>query len=79
MQQNALAQSNSKALANFFSNAPLSSQQHTLGEIVFEILAEGKNLNHKSLCSKLLQRVELVSKPEDKQHYYSLIAMLLES
>lgn len=79
MQQSALAPSNSNALTNFFRSTPLSSQQHTLGEIVFEILAEGKNLNHKSLCSKLLQRVELVSKPEDKQHYYSLIALLLES
>lgn len=79
MQQNALAQSKTNALANFFNSAPLFSQHHTLGEIVLEILTEGKNLNRKSLCSKLLHRVERVSNPEDKQHYYTLIGMLLES
>lgn len=79
MQKNALAQRDINALANFFSNTLLSAQHHTLGEIVLEILSEGKNLNRQSMCSKLLHRVELVSKPEDKQHYFSLIAMMLES
>lgn len=79
MQLNASTQRATNGSANLFSRPPLPAQNYTvtLGEIVLEILAEGKNVNRQTLCSKLLQRVDLVLNPEDKQHYFSLIAMML--
>ncbi|CAX59826.1 MULTISPECIES: regulatory protein YcgZ [Erwinia] len=63
-------------ISRYFNEAVLPSQQETLGQIVVEILRSGKNLNRKSLCSKLLTRLELASGPEQEQHYHELIGLL---
>ena len=43
-----------------------------------EIMKEGRNLNRKSLCSKLLHRLELSSCAEEERHYHQLIGLLLD-
>ncbi len=39
---------------------------------------EGRNLNRKSLCTKLLSRLEVASEPEEENHYQTLIGLLFE-
>ncbi|HED1425213.1 TPA: two-component-system connector protein YcgZ, partial [Klebsiella michiganensis] len=47
-------------------------------QIVMDILNEGRNLNRKSLCTKLLGRLEVASEPEEENHYQTLIGLLFE-
>ena len=78
MRQNGYAPNSVEAIANYFSKASLPSQQETLGQIVVEILREGRNLNRKSICTKLLRRLELATEAEEEQHYHQLIGLLFE-
>ncbi|STV77244.1 two-component-system connector protein YcgZ [Klebsiella michiganensis] len=64
-------------IAHYFNKASLPSQQETLGQIVMDILNEGRNLNRKSLCTKLLGRLEVASEPEEENHYQTLIGLLV--
>ncbi|WP_353653498.1 regulatory protein YcgZ [Escherichia coli] len=50
----------------------------TLGEIVTEILKDGRNLSRKSLCAKLLCRLEQATGEEEQKHYNALIGLLFE-
>lgn len=63
-------------ISRYFSEAIMPSQQETLGQIVVEILRAGRSLNRKSICSKLLRRLEHASTPEQAQHYHELIGLL---
>ncbi|HCN6517903.1 TPA: two-component-system connector protein YcgZ, partial [Escherichia coli] len=54
------------------------TQQETLGEIVTEILKDGRNLSRKSLCAKLLGRLEQATGEEEQKHYNALIGLLFE-
>lgn len=56
----------------------ISTQQETLGEIVTEILKDGRNLSRKSLCAKLLCRLEHATGEEEQKHYNALIGLLFE-
>lgn len=78
MRQNGYAPNSVEAIASYFSKASLPSQQETLGQIVVEILREGRNLNRKSICTKLLRRLELAAEAEEEQHYHQLIGLLFE-
>ncbi|MDI9219371.1 regulatory protein YcgZ [Pantoea sp. EA-12] len=78
MRQNGYTPNSSEAIAQYFSRASLPSQQETLGQIVVEILREGRNLNRKSLCTKLLRRMELSGNAEEERHYHQLIGLLFE-
>ncbi|EOM1503419.1 regulatory protein YcgZ, partial [Escherichia coli] len=49
-----------------------------LGEIVTEILKDGRNLSRKSLCAKLLCRLEQATGEEEQKHYNALIGLLFE-
>lgn len=53
-------------------------QQETLGQVVVEILSDGRNLNRKSLCTKLLSRLERADGPEEEEHYHMLLGLLFE-
>ncbi|EOB1400877.1 regulatory protein YcgZ, partial [Escherichia coli] len=53
--------------------------QETLGEIVTEILKDGRNLSRKSLCAKLLCRLEHATGEEEQKHYNALIGLLLNN
>ncbi|SVM34514.1 two-component-system connector protein YcgZ [Klebsiella pneumoniae] len=44
-----------------------------------DILNEGRNLNRKSLCTKLLARLEVASGFEEEIHYQTLIGLLFEN
>ncbi|MGB9098839.1 regulatory protein YcgZ [Erwinia sp.] len=71
--------SNPKAandISRYFSEAALPSQQETLGQIVVEILRSGNLLNRKSICTRLLSRLEQATGQEQEQHYHELIGLL---
>lgn len=76
MRQNGYAPDADHDIAQYFSRASLPSQQETLGQVVMEILREGKNLNRKSLCTKLLRRLELAASQDEERHYQQLVGML---
>ena len=78
MRQNGYTPNSSEAIAQYFNKASLPSQQETLGQIVVEILREGKNLNRKSLCTQLLRRLEISSNAEEEHHYHQLIGLLFD-
>ncbi|MFH2772569.1 hypothetical protein [Citrobacter freundii] len=41
-------------------------------------LKDGRNLNRKSLCTKLLCRLEKASGEKEQKHYNALIGLLFE-
>lgn len=63
-------------IAHCLSQAALPTEQETLGEIVVEILRAGNPLNRKTICAKLLARLELSTCPEEQQHYQQLFGLL---
>ncbi|KNC09337.1 two-component-system connector protein YcgZ [Klebsiella sp. RIT-PI-d] len=76
MQQNGYLPDSANAIARYFNKAVLPTQQETLGEIVREILMDGRNLNRKAICTKLLKRLETARGAEEESHYHTLIGLL---
>jgi len=66
-------------IARYFSSASLPSQQETLGHVVVEILRSGKILNRKTLCTRLLCRMEAAVSVEEEQHYQELVRLLFKN
>lgn len=69
MHQNSVTLDSAGAITRYFAKANLPTQQETLGEIVTEILKDGRNLSRKSLCAKLLCRLEHATGEEEQKHY----------
>lgn len=63
-------------IARYFGNADRPSQQETLGQVVIEILSEGKSLNRTTLCAGLLFHLDAADSPEQEKHYHELIRLL---
>ncbi|KMK19202.1 two-component-system connector protein YcgZ [Pluralibacter gergoviae] len=78
MRQNGYFPDTAGAIALYFSEKAVPSQQETLGQIVVEILRDGKTLNRKMLCTKLLGRLEQAHDAEQENHYHQLLGMLFE-
>ena len=78
MQQKGYVADSAAAIAQYFDKAVLPTQQETLGQVVVEILSDGRNLNRKSLCTKLLSRLEKADGPEEEEHYHKLLGLLFE-
>jgi len=66
-------------ITRYFNGVAPLSQQETMGQIVLEILSDGRNLNRKAICTKLLSRLDCVSEPEEEKHYQALLGMLFTS
>lgn len=66
----------SDAIARYFNEASLPSQQETLGHIVVEILRSGRTLSRKTLCTKLICRLEQANDTEEALHYQQLIGLM---
>lgn len=66
-------------MAQYFdmTNNAIPTQQETLGQIVTEILRSGKPVDRKTICSKLLVKLEQVSDAEMEKHYHGLLALVL--
>ena len=47
------------------------------GQIVMDILNEGRHLNRKALCTKLLSRTDRARAPEEESHYQTLMVCCL--
>lgn len=78
MPQNVSISDNSTVINHHFKKNAVSSQQETLGRIVVEILRDGMMLNRKSICTKLLSRMEKAADSAEENHYQQLIGMLFE-
>jgi len=78
MRENGFAPSTANAIAQYFNKANQPSQQETLGQIVVEILREGKILNRKAICTRLLYRMEQASDREEESRYQTLIGLLFD-
>ena len=87
MQQNGYIPDTANAIAHYFNKASLPSQQETLGQIVMDILNEGRNLNlillngYGTFVAVLIcypGRLEVASEPEEENHYQTLIGLLFE-
>ena len=76
MHQNSVTSDSAGAITRYFAKANLPTQQETLG--VTEILKDGRNLSRKSLCAKLLCRLEQATGEEEQKHYNALIGLLFE-
>lgn len=72
------SQTRQQRLRSISKKAALPTQQETLGQVVVEILSDGRNLNRKSLCTKLLSRLEKANGPEEEHHYHMLLGLLFE-
>lgn len=79
MRQDRNLSSTSDAIARYFNEASLPSQQETLGLIVVEILRSGRSLSRKALCTKLICRLEQASSTEEALHYQQLIGLMFTS
>ena len=73
MHQNSVTSDSAGAITRYFAKANLPTQQETL-----EILKDGRNLSRKSLCAKLLCRLEQATGEEEQKHYNALIGLLFE-
>jgi len=60
------------------AESSLPTQQETLGQIVVELLREGKILNRKAICTRLLYRMEQATDQEEESRYQTLIGLLFE-
>ncbi|HGT5767805.1 TPA: regulatory protein YcgZ [Escherichia coli] len=78
MHQNSVTLDSAGAITRYFAKANLPTQQETLGEIVTEILKDGRNLSRKSLCAKFLCRLEHATGEEEQKQYNALIGLLFE-
>ena len=70
MHQNSVTSDSAGAITRYFAKANLPTQQETLGD--------GRNLSRKSLCAKLLCRLEQATGEEEQKHYNALIGLLFE-
>ncbi|WP_336999014.1 regulatory protein YcgZ [Pantoea agglomerans] len=57
-----------KEVTAYFSLAVMPSQQETLGTIVVEVFKSGRTLSRKTICLRLIARLEKASSPEEEQH-----------
>jgi len=79
MRQDKNLSSTLDAIARYFNEASLPSQQETLGKIVVEILRSGRTLSRKTLCTKLICRLEQADSPEEELHLQQLIGLMFTS
>ncbi|MGK3122583.1 regulatory protein YcgZ [Candidatus Pantoea formicae] len=79
MRQDKNLSSTLDAIARYFNEASLPSQQETLGKIVVEILRSGRSLSRKTLCTKLICRLEQADSPEEELHLQQLIGLMFTS
>ena len=79
MRQDKNLSSTLDAIARYFNEASLPSQQETLGKIVVEILRSERTLSRKTLCTKLICRFEQADSPEEELHLQQLIGLMFTS
>jgi hypothetical protein len=78
MQTNVRIPTSVSDISAYLHSAAQPSQQAILGAVVTEIIASGRSLNRKAICSKLISRLQHVTTPEEEQHYHALISLLLD-
>lgn len=78
MRENGFVPNTANAITQYFNKANQPTQQEALGQIVVEILREGKVLNRKAICTKLLCRIEQASDQDEESRYQTLIGLLFD-
>lgn len=78
MQQKGYVADSAAAIAQYFEK-PCFLPSRRRWAVVVEILSDGRNLNRKSLCTKLLQppRKRPMARKR-KKHYHKLLGLLFE-
>ena len=74
-------QSHESSLAkqnNSFSMIENLSDDQLMGKLIVELLESGKSLNRKSICSKLMNCIELAENDAEIKRYQDLMLMVLE-
>ncbi|RNA76564.1 regulatory protein YcgZ [[Curtobacterium] plantarum] len=65
-----------KEVTAYFSRAVMPSQQETLGAVVGEVLRSGRTLSRKTICLRLIARLEKASAPDEEEHLQELVSLL---
>ena len=78
MRENGFVPNTANAITQYFNKASQPTQQEALGQIVVEILREGKVLNRKAICTKLLSGMEKASDFDEESRYQTLIGLLFD-
>ena len=78
MQRSLPGADSAAAISRYFAKAELPTQHLILGEIVAEILNDGRSLNRKAICTKLLSRLDKAQNTEEEAHCNRLIGMLFD-
>lgn len=66
------------AVAMYLHNVTQPHEKKTLGSMVLEMIREGERLSRKSLCSRLLIRLEQASDSQESQLYQNLLNQLFD-
>lgn len=66
------------AITAYFQKVTVASQQETLGNVVGEILREGRGLSRMAICTKLLHRADNATNDTEAEHYNELIKLFFE-
>jgi hypothetical protein len=77
MQQKGYVADSAAAIAQYFEKAALTNRKRW-DKWWLKFLSDGRNLNRKSLCTKLLSRLEKADGPEEEEHYHMLLGLLFE-
>ena len=79
MQLNLSSTGSNSDIADYFSRVNLPSQQETLGSVVAEILRSDQTLNRKSICLRLIVRLDKASSDAEEQQLHALIELLFSN
>ncbi|BDH45312.1 hypothetical protein TUM12370_13560 [Salmonella enterica subsp. enterica serovar Choleraesuis] len=66
------------AVMHYLNRATHPTEEKALGSVIVELLRDGKRLSRKSLCTRLLGRLELAAGTEEEALYQNLIGYLFE-
>lgn len=69
---------NLKDQKNHFSLAGSLSDDQLMGMLIVELLENGKSLNRKTICEKLLSWIEMAPNETEVKRYQNLMRLVLE-
>ena len=78
MQREGRTSNTASAITAYFQKVTVASQQETLGNVVGEILREGRGLSRMAICTKLLHRADNAASDAETEHYNELIKLFFE-
>jgi len=68
----------SQSVAKYMNKVVQPSDKRVLDNVLLEILTEGKRLSRKSICARLLSRMERVQSASEQKSYQTLVGQLFD-